>query len=317
MEENKETSNDEQSFPENETQEVERFSLNSESEKQIPRPLFDLTLSTPNLKPTNEMEVHHHGHVHESKKWKEYIFQFLMLFLAITLGFFVENRREHYIEDSRAKVFAKLLIEDLEVDVVEFNRSARVLNKIIVAGDSLGRLLGEKDIRAVPGGKLYYYEYWSGWRWSILSRDATLQQLKNSGALRYLGDASLIRKILNYDESIRLTYMLQNKYEPEKTVNWNLVQKVFDQAYFNKLDSIKVASRDSTAKPFSPQDQDLLNFLNSNYPLLSYEKNVLDELKNWAYNSSRNYRVLVKDIHSAKQKALDGIEALKKEHDLK
>ncbi len=27
------------------------------------------------------MEVHHHGHVHEKKKWKEYLFQFLMLFL--------------------------------------------------------------------------------------------------------------------------------------------------------------------------------------------------------------------------------------------
>jgi hypothetical protein len=145
---------------------------------------------------------------------------------------------------------------------------------------------------------------------------ATLQQLKNSGALRYLGDAMLIRKILNYDESIRITYMLQNKYEPEKTENWNLVQKVFDQTYFNKLDSIKAASRDSTAKAFSPDDKDLVNFLNTDYPLLSNEKNVLNELRNWAYNSSRNYKVLIHDIHSAKQKALECIEALKKEYNL-
>jgi hypothetical protein len=27
------------------------------------------------------MEVHHHGHVHEKKKWKEYVFQF---FIAIS-----------------------------------------------------------------------------------------------------------------------------------------------------------------------------------------------------------------------------------------
>ncbi len=44
------------------------------------------------------MEVHPHGHVHSDKKWKEYLFQFVMLFLAITLSFFVENQREHYIE---------------------------------------------------------------------------------------------------------------------------------------------------------------------------------------------------------------------------
>ncbi len=28
--------------------------------------------TTPNTQYNNEMEVHHHGHVHEKKKWKEY-----------------------------------------------------------------------------------------------------------------------------------------------------------------------------------------------------------------------------------------------------
>ena len=29
------------------------------------------------------MDVHSHEHVHEQKKWKEYVFQFFMLFLAV------------------------------------------------------------------------------------------------------------------------------------------------------------------------------------------------------------------------------------------
>jgi len=33
------------------------------------------------------MEVHHHPHV-EKKKFKEYFLEFLMIFLAVTLGFF-------------------------------------------------------------------------------------------------------------------------------------------------------------------------------------------------------------------------------------
>ena len=37
--------------------------------------------------PAVEMEVHHHPHVHHSKKWKDYLFEFLMLFLAVTAGF--------------------------------------------------------------------------------------------------------------------------------------------------------------------------------------------------------------------------------------
>lgn len=45
------------------------------------------------------MEVHHHSH--HPKKWKEYFLEFLMLFLAVTLGFLAENYRETYIEHEK------------------------------------------------------------------------------------------------------------------------------------------------------------------------------------------------------------------------
>ncbi len=236
-----------------------------------------------------------------------------MLFLAVFCGFLAENFREHYVEKKRAAEYARLLKDDLLTDISEFNRAERVLNKIITAGDSLAKILDESAIKKIPGGKIYYYEYWSGWRWSVISRDATLQQLKSSGSLRYLHNTSLVRKILDYEESIRVIYMLQNKYEPEKTENWNLVQKVFNQAYFNILDANPRLARDSTVRGFAPgSTQD--SFMRTDYPLNSYEKDVLFELKNWAYNSSRNYRVTVHDIITARIKAQELIEALNKEY---
>jgi len=259
------------------------------------------------------MEVHHHAHT-SRKKWTHYFWEFFMLFLAVTLGFFVENQREHYIEKKRAKEYARLLADDLSFDIVELNRAERVLNHIITAGDSLALLLNDNDVRKIPGGKLYYYEYWSGWRWSIISRDATLQQLKNSGALRYLNNTELVRKILGYEESIRVIYMLQNKYEPEKAENWKLVQKVFYQDHFNILDKDPALTRDSTVKNFMTDNIRLDSFLNTNYPLYTYDKNILFELKNWAYNSSRNYRVIVNDIKMMRSKAHEVIDALKKEY---
>lgn len=48
------------------------------------------------------MEVHTHT---ERKRWTHYLWEFLMLFLAVTLGFFVENQREHYVEHQRAQVY--------------------------------------------------------------------------------------------------------------------------------------------------------------------------------------------------------------------
>jgi hypothetical protein len=67
-----------------------------------------LTSSSTNKKQASSiMEVHHHANHGDKKNWKSYFWEFLMLFLAVTLGFFVENQREHYIEHVRAKDFQK------------------------------------------------------------------------------------------------------------------------------------------------------------------------------------------------------------------
>src|SRR5450631_4011741 len=54
----------------------------------------------PNSQQT-EMEIYHQPDMHHRKKpWKEYLFEFLMIFLAVTLGFFAETLRE-YISEKR------------------------------------------------------------------------------------------------------------------------------------------------------------------------------------------------------------------------
>ena len=264
---------------------------------------------------TENMETHaHHLHKTPGHGWKHYLFEFFMLFFAISAGFFVENLRENVVEHKRAAEYAQLLVDDLNYDVAELNRAGRVLGKIIVASDTLSQLLGNADAIKTSGGKLYYYEYWSGWRWKIISRDATLQQLKNSGSLRYLGRPSLIRKILDYEETLKIIYLLQDQYEPEKMKNLEIVQKVFDQTYFNILDGIKEAVRDSTSKSFGVRSEALDRFLHTNYPLFSYEKSSLFEIKNWSQNTSRTYKIQLSNLVTAKRKAALAIEVLKKEY---
>ena len=51
------------------------------------------------IQETENMEVHKHPHhVTHKKKWGEYFLEFLMLFLAVFLGFIAENQREHIVE---------------------------------------------------------------------------------------------------------------------------------------------------------------------------------------------------------------------------
>src|SRR5262252_909744 len=59
------------------------------------------------------MEVHHHPHV-EKKRFKEYFLEFLMIFLAVTLGFFAENIREHFAEKKTTREY----LESLETELI-------------------------------------------------------------------------------------------------------------------------------------------------------------------------------------------------------
>src|SRR5436189_3869539 len=67
------------------------------------------------------MEVHAHNHT-ERKKWTHYLWEFFMLFLAVTAGFFVENQREHMVEHRREKEFMASLVKDLESDTAQISR---------------------------------------------------------------------------------------------------------------------------------------------------------------------------------------------------
>ena len=64
------------------------------------------------------MEVHQHTHT-ERKKFTHYLWEFLMLFLAVFCGFLAENIREHKVERDRAYEFAELLVDDLKKDTAQ------------------------------------------------------------------------------------------------------------------------------------------------------------------------------------------------------
>jgi len=172
------------------------------SEKQIPLMLEEP--ETKNLKPeTENMEVHHHGHVHEKKKWKEYLFQFLMLFLAVSAGFFVENMREHYIENKRAKGLISSLISDLQKDTASINwlQDFRI-NKRKSYLDSFYRLLNMPPDKVVK--KTYYNTLRNVQEFYTFSPSTgTINQLKNAGYLRYFSDNELLKHISDYEFTLQ------------------------------------------------------------------------------------------------------------------
>ena len=61
------------------------------------------------------MEVHHHPQLeHEPKPWKEYFLEFVMIFLAVTMGFFAESFREHIVNKERENIYIHSFYEDFK-----------------------------------------------------------------------------------------------------------------------------------------------------------------------------------------------------------
>lgn len=255
------------------------------------------------------MEVHHHSHT-PRKKWAHYFWEFFMLFLAVTLGFMVENRREHYIEHQRAKVFAKSMLQNLQADSAE-------LHQIVYRGewaarylDSFLTLVSSKELSQVPTGKLYWYGLWGGYMRGFESNDATFQQMKNSGSLRYFDNYELEQLISQYDQVVR---RIRSLNEIERSI-WletrKMRAKIFDFKY--NFDASRVV-QSSVYNTYRPAAID--SFININPPLLSTDKILFNEYAELC--RSRNLANQLLNVKEAYDLTVNIIQLLKEEYHLK
>src|SRR5665213_1298 len=83
------------------------------------------------------MEVHHHPQLeHKPKPWKEYLLEGVMIFLAVTMGFFAESLREHLADRDRETQYMHVMVIDLQKDSVQINNEIAYTNHDLVELDS-------------------------------------------------------------------------------------------------------------------------------------------------------------------------------------
>jgi hypothetical protein len=249
-----------------------------------------------------DMEVHHPHPVHHSKKWKDYLFEFLMLFLAVTLGFFVENQREHYIERQREKQFIRSLVNDIIADTAKLNS---IINRRTAREHSLDSLnfLLNSDSAGTHTNDLYYFASTASRSllFRFVSNDGTMQQLKNSGAFRLIRSRIIADSIANYDVSIRNVLRQQELEEIFIHDYRQAAAKIFDALIFDQMMGVDIIPRR----------------LEGNPALLNYNK---DDLQNWNYKIF-SMKTLSKGIRRDNRlllmQAKNLLTTLKKEYDLK
>jgi hypothetical protein len=219
---------------------------------------------------TENMETHAH-HLHEAPGhgWKHYFFEFLMMFLAVTLGFLAENQRESYVERHREKQFARLLYVDLKRDSQEMDEIIDIKKWRAQKIDSLFYflLLPNLQENAKP---IYYYRSYLDINVPFKPNDATIQQLRSSGGLRYFHNLKLYNSITKYYSDCSSYY----DNEPSSTATILAVEGP----------TVKIFGADElySIKSITPSIKDAVKYPTENMQLLTTDKLVINEFKHSA-----------------------------------
>jgi len=156
------------------------------------------------------MEVHAHSHI-ARKKWTNYFWEFLMLFLAVFCGFLAENLREHKIEKERAHQFLQSMLVDVRTNIINLD-SLMVQDRTIIINHSalVDWLL--KDSTTIDRAA-FAKTMGAVWVRNFLVRRETYEQMKSSGSLRYVGNIEFLKKMMDYERITNFAQYRNQEFE--------------------------------------------------------------------------------------------------------
>ena len=263
MPENMNTSDDPLEIPAN-------TKLNTASNENIPSVEADKIILK---QETKNMEIHaQHLHNAPGKGLWHYLFEFLMLFLAVFCGFIAENMREYKIEADQEKQYMKSLLTDLEKDKSDLNSNVEFGPLPIIYNDSLFTELQKRPLQGREK-KIYHFLLLYTNQIDITYHDRTISQLRNSGGYRLIHNQKVSDAVLDYDiymrELIRFieSSLNNNMVNNDILINYRMyelykVQNLQDSALAHKNEMNKVAYPDDL-KLLSYNDLDIKLVLNS------------------------------------------------------
>jgi hypothetical protein len=156
------------------------------------------------------MEVHHHSHT-SRKKWTNYLWEFVMLFLAVFCGFLAEYQLEHIIEKERAEKYLQSMLLDVRRNIKNLD-SLLVQDRLIIDNhDSLVNWLLQ-DSATIDRGA-FARKMGAVWVRNFLVRKETYEQMKSSGSLRYVGNIEFLTKMMDYERITNFAQYRNQEFE--------------------------------------------------------------------------------------------------------
>jgi|SRR4030095_14983539 len=245
------------------------------------------------------MEVHAHTHT-PGKKWTHYLFEFLMLFLAVFAGFLAENQREHFIEHKREQQFIRSIVEDLNTDIDMLDSIIRTRKNMDKLMDSLLYIMNYTDPRQ-NGNEIYYFTRWMPRTFRFYTNDRTMTQLKNAGNWRLISNKKVSERLYTYDNiGHSLTLYIEQREESLVLILYQSINKMFDNRVFESMLNGLSFSR--------PQN---------NPQLLTYDKNDINEFCNRIHFRKNSNFYFINVAEKLLQEAKLTLDIIKEEYHLK
>jgi len=194
-----------------------------------PENLADKIIPSENIEAINKnqktanMETHAQElHKAPGHGLKHYLFEFLMLFLAVFCGFMAENYREGLVNKEKAHHYIQNLVADLKADTADVN-FAIYYNKLW--NDHLDSALQVpidrlKDINTQDTFYYHFLPYYS-WLQPFVQNDNTITQLK-AGGFNFIRNEKVVDSI-NMVYNFYRNASFNNSYN--YTCYWDIARK--------------------------------------------------------------------------------------------
>ncbi|MBS1754172.1 MAG: hypothetical protein JST34_09015 [Bacteroidetes bacterium] len=254
---------------------------------------------TDNKTETKNMEVHHHPHT-ERKKFKHYLFEFFMLFLAVFCGFLAEYQLEHVIEHQKEKQYIESLISDLQDDVKSLDLQIDDEQRGIGELDSLIYLLDDAGLAKQKGDDLYYFGRMGPRSKPFSNNNRTFDQLRNSGGFRLIRKTNCSNQIMGYYGQFSEIRLLEDNYNHEFDNYKKVAAKIFDPGILRRQE-------DTNGEIFRSND---------NPQLRTYDSELLKELSFHALQMNGSRRSRLAELKQLKASALQLQATLQKDYQL-
>ncbi len=133
------------------------------------------------------------------KEWQKYFFEFLMVFLGVTLGFLVDNLREEISERNLETEHIQSLFSDLKQDTIMFQKQMKALEEVVNMCDSVVIYLRNPTMNAHDRQRIYFLSRRLMPRVSPhFVNDRAFEEMRSSGALRLIHHKNIADSISKY-----------------------------------------------------------------------------------------------------------------------